>query len=88
MNGKLTPSAPSMEQRHEITKQMQIQDLIEAGNPWAAESLNLTNQFLLEQLDPKTAAKYQAEATPAAPTHQFTPGDLQVLARHGYTVPA
>ena len=48
---------------------------------------NLTNAMMLESLAPELAAKLKAEAMPAAPAHNLTPGEQAAFMRAGYSVP-
>ena len=49
---------------------------------------NLTNQLILQGLNPGIAAQCKAEAMPAAPAHSFTPSEVAAMARLGYSVPS
>ena len=56
------------------------------GQPQLVEATagNLTDQLVLQGLNPGIAAQCKAEAMPAAPTHSFTPSEIAGMARLGY----
>ena len=56
----------SPEQRAEEFRKASVNEIREAGNPYAADSPNLTNQLRLEQLDPMAAATLRKAAEPQA----------------------
>ena len=99
MDGSLPDVAATPQQRQQEANAARIEELT-ASNPFGTAGYyneqgdlvpptqgNLTAVLELESLNPELAARLKAEAQPAQPAHQFTQGDLQVLARHGYTVP-
>ena len=99
LEGTLADAAPTQQERQEAANAARIEELT-ATNPYGTAGYydeqgalvpptqgNLTAALELEALNPDLAARLKAEAQPAQPAHQFTEGDLQVLARHGYAVP-
>ena len=54
----------SPEQRAEEFRKASVNEIREAGNPYAAETKNLTSQMRLETLDPMTAATLRKAAEP------------------------
>ena len=57
---------PSAEEVAEQARKDAVAEIKEAGNPFAAETQNITNQMRLRQLDPMLAASLQKAAEPAA----------------------
>jgi hypothetical protein len=100
MAGTLAEVAPSQQELRDVTNAARIEELT-ASNPFGQAGYyneqgelvppvagNMTAALELEALNPELAAQLKAAAQPAAQQgHQWTQGDLQVLARHGYTVP-
>ena len=99
LEGTLADAAPTQQERADAATAARIEELT-SSNPFGQAGYydeqgdlvppvagNLTAALELEALNPDLAARLKAEAQPAQPAHQFTQGDLQVLARHGYTVP-
>jgi hypothetical protein len=101
LEGTLADAAPTQEERADAATAARIAELT-ATNPFGQAGFyteqgdlvppvagNMTAALELESLDPALAAQLKAAAQPAAAQqgHQFTQGDLQVLAKHGYTVP-
>ena len=101
MDGTLADAAPTQQERADAATAARIEELT-ASNPFGQAGHydekgdlvppvagNLTAALELESLDPDLAARLKAEAQPAAAQqgHQWTQGDLQVLAQHGYTIP-
>lgn len=82
----------------EEQQQARIDQILSQGNPWGEPARyeerdgqsvyipptqgSFTNQMLLLQLSPETAARLQAEATPAA-ADPLTPGERAAYARYG-----
>ena len=56
----------SPEQRAEEFRKASVSKIREAGNPYAAETKNLTSQLRLETLDPMAAATLRKAAEPGA----------------------
>jgi hypothetical protein len=65
-----------------------VADATANGNPFAAETRNITAAMRLEIEAPDVAARLKAQAQPAAPAHNFTDGEVAVLQRHGYVLPS
>ena len=101
MEGTLADAAPTQQEQQDAATAARIEELI-ASNPFGRAGFydeqgdlvppvagNMTAALELESLNPALAAQLKAAAQPAAAEqgHQWTQGDLQVLARHGYTVP-
>ena len=101
MEGALADVAPTQQEQQDAAKAARIAELT-ASNPFGQAGYydekgdlvppvagNMTAALELESLNPELAARLKAEAQPAAAQqgHQWTQGDLQVLAQHGYTVP-
>jgi hypothetical protein len=101
LNNALAASAPTAEQKQDAATAARIAELT-ATNPFGQAGYyneqgelvppvagNMTAAMELKSLNPALAAQLEAAAQPAAAQqgHQWTQGDLQVLARHGYTVP-
>ena len=99
MDGTLADAAPTQQERADAATAARIEELTasrpfgqsgyfdDQGNLVPPVAGNLTAAMELEALNPELAARMKAESQPAQPANQFTQGDLQVLARHGYTVP-
>ena len=101
LEGTLADAAPTQQERADAAKAARIEELT-AANPFGKAGYfneqgdlvpptqgNMTAALELEALNPELAAQLKAAAQPAAAQqgHQWTQGDLQVLAKHGYTVP-
>jgi hypothetical protein len=100
MAGTLAEVAPSQQELRDVANAARIEEL-SRDNPYGKAGFydaegnlvppvagNMTAALELEALNPELAAQLKAAAQPAAQQgHQWTQGDLQVLARHGYTVP-
>jgi hypothetical protein len=101
MDGTLADVAPSQQERADAATAARIEELT-ASNPFGQAGYyneqgelvppvagNMTAAMELKSLNPALAAQLEAAAQPAAAQqgHQWTQGDLQVLARHGYAVP-
>jgi hypothetical protein len=99
MDGSLPDVAPTQQERQDAANAARIEELT-ASNPYGTAGYyneqgdlvpptqgNLTAVLELENLNPELAARLKAEAQPAQPAHQFTEGDLRVLAQHGFAVP-
>ena len=56
----------SPEQVADESRKAAVNEIREAGNPFAADSQNLTNQLRLEQLDPMLAATLRKAAEPGS----------------------
>jgi hypothetical protein len=64
-----------------------VADATANGNPFAAETRNITAAMLLEKDAPDLAAKLKREAQPAKPAHNFTDREAALLSMHGYSLP-
>ena len=63
------------EQVADESRKAAVTEIREAGNPFAADSQNLTNQLRLEQLDPMLAATLRKAAAPG--TDQWTEAHIK-----------
>ena len=63
IEGNLAPR-PSAEESAEAARKAAVTEIREAGNPFAADSQNLTSQMRLEALDPMLAATLRKAAEP------------------------
>ena len=65
IEGTLAPRL-SPEESAEAARKQTVSEIRDAGNPYSADSPNLTSQLRLEQLDPMAAATLRKAAEPHA----------------------